>query len=69
MPQVATELHSRPPFERMMRIHESLKAGHYPNCSKLARAIEVSTRTIKRDVDFMKYCSSACGWWMATFRR
>ena len=44
MPQVAAELHSRPPFERMMRIHESLKAGHYPNCSKLARAIEVSTR-------------------------
>ena len=55
MPQVAAELHSRPPFERMMRIHESLKAGRYPNCSKLARAIEVSTRTIKRDVDFMKF--------------
>ena len=55
MPLVAAELHSRPPFERMMRIHESLKAGRYPNCSQLARAIEVSTRTIKRDVDFMKY--------------
>ena len=45
MPQVAAELHSRPPFERMMRIHDALKADRYPNCSQLARAIEVSTRT------------------------
>lgn len=55
MPQVAAELHSRPPFERMMRIHDALKAGKYPNCSQLARSIEVSTRTVKRDVDFMKF--------------
>ena len=38
-----------------MRIHERLKAGQYPNCNQLARSIEVSTRTIKRDVDFMKF--------------
>ncbi len=38
-----------------MRIHDSLKAGRYPNCTQLAAAIEVSTRTIKRDVDFMKF--------------
>lgn len=55
MPQVAAELHSRPPFERMMRIHEALKAGRFPNCTKLSRSIEVSPRTIKRDVDFMKF--------------
>ena len=55
MPQVAAELHSRPPFERMMRIHDALKAGRYPNCTQLAQAIEVSTRTIKRDVDFRKF--------------
>lgn len=54
MPHVAAELHSCPPFERMMRIHDALKAGKYPNCSQLAISIEVSTRTVKRDVDFMR---------------
>jgi len=38
-----------------MRIHEELKAGRFPNCTKLSRSIEVSPRTIKRDVDFMKF--------------
>ena len=55
MPKVIEQLHSRPPLERMLRIHASLQKGKYPNCSRLAKEIEVSTRTIKRDVDFMKY--------------
>ena len=55
MPRIAAELHSRPPFERMMQIHQLLQKGRYPNCTKLGREIEVSTRTIKRDIDFMKY--------------
>lgn len=55
MPKVAAQLLSRPPWERMMLIHERIKAGDYPNCRKLARVIEVCTRTVKRDVDFMKY--------------
>jgi predicted DNA-binding transcriptional regulator YafY len=42
-------------MERMMRIHEKLKADRFPNCRQLAGQIEVSIRTIKRDVDFMKY--------------
>ena len=54
MAHVAAELHSRPPFERMMRIHDDLKAGKYPNCTQIAEEISVSTRTVKRDVDFMK---------------
>ena len=37
-----------------MRIHQALQQAEYPNCATLARAIEVSTRTIKRDIDFMK---------------
>lgn len=55
MPKVVDEVFTRPPWERMMRIHEKLKEGKYPNCSTLARDIEVSGRTIKRDLDFMKY--------------
>jgi len=55
MPKVSKQLHSRPPLERMLRIHEELQQGSFPNCSRLAGEIEVSTRTIKRDIDFMKY--------------
>lgn len=45
---------SRPPVVRMVRIHELLTAGKYPNCSKLAREFEVSGKTIQRDVEFMR---------------
>ncbi len=37
-----------------MRIHAQLKAGEYPNCRKIAQEIEVSTKTIQRDIDFMR---------------
>lgn len=47
-------LHSRPPLERMMRLHEKLKAGKFPNCRKLADELEVSSKTIQRDIDFMR---------------
>jgi predicted DNA-binding transcriptional regulator YafY len=47
-------LHSRPPLERMLRIHQSLQSGGFPNASKLAREIEVATKTIHRDMDFMR---------------
>lgn len=45
---------SRPPIERMLRIHEELRRGAFTNCSKLARALEVSRKTIVRDVAFMR---------------
>src|ERR1039457_5840078 len=48
------ELHSRPPLERMLRIHQALQAGGFPNASKLAREVEVSTKTIHRDIEFMR---------------
>ncbi|MDQ6912092.1 MAG: transcriptional regulator [Verrucomicrobiota bacterium] len=38
----------------MMRIHAQLKAGEYPNCRKIAQEIEVSKKTIQRDIDFMR---------------
>jgi predicted DNA-binding transcriptional regulator YafY len=47
-------IHSRPPLERMLRIHQVLSAGKFPNCSTLAREIEVTTKTIQRDLDFMR---------------
>jgi predicted DNA-binding transcriptional regulator YafY len=54
-PTRQTALHSRPPLERMMRMHERLKAGRYPNCRKLADELEVSSKTVQRDIDFMRY--------------
>ena len=38
----------------MLRIHQALQAGGFPNASKLARETEVSTKTIHRDVEFMR---------------
>src|SRR6516225_1417514 len=49
------DLHSRPPLERMMRMHERLKSGRFPNCRKLAEELEVSAKTVQRDIDFMRY--------------
>jgi proteasome accessory factor B len=38
----------------MMRLHQRLIAGDFPNCSKLSKELEVSTKTIQRDIDFMR---------------
>ena len=45
---------SRPPLERMLRIHQALQANEYPNATSLARVVEVSTKTIQRDLEFMR---------------
>lgn len=54
MPKVSRHSHTRPPWERMMHIHQALQAGRFPNCTRLAAELEVVPRTVKRDVDFMK---------------
>ena len=54
MPKVQNQVYCRPPWERMMRFHQLLQNKEYPNCTAVAREFEISTRTIKRDVDFMK---------------
>jgi proteasome accessory factor B len=38
----------------MLRIHQALQSGSFPNASKLAREIEVATKTIHRDIEFMR---------------
>ncbi len=50
----STALHSRPPLERMLRIHQAVSSGHFPNASTLAHEIEVATKTIHRDIEFMR---------------
>ncbi|MEI7776422.1 MAG: hypothetical protein WCK17_16790, partial [Verrucomicrobiota bacterium] len=46
-------LASRPPLERMSKLHALLQAGLYPNCASLAKEFEISKKTAQRDLDFM----------------
>jgi predicted DNA-binding transcriptional regulator YafY len=48
-------LHSRPPLARFQEIFHAIKTGRFPNRTKLARSIEVTTKTIQRDLDYMRY--------------
>ncbi len=49
-----SSLRSRPPLERMLRIHQALQSGKFPNASSLAAEIEVASKTIHRDIEFMR---------------
>jgi predicted DNA-binding transcriptional regulator YafY len=44
----------RPPLERMMKIHDAIQSGRYPNNSVLADLLEVSTKSVQRDLEFMR---------------
>lgn len=45
---------SRPPLERMIQIHQAIQAGDYPTATTLAERLEVSTKSIHRDLEFMR---------------
>lgn len=45
---------SRPPLERMLKIHDELRRGALVNCTKLMKALEVSRKTVVRDIAFMR---------------
>lgn len=45
---------SRPPLERMLRIHEELRRGALVNCTSLVKALEVCRKTVVRDITFMR---------------
>jgi predicted DNA-binding transcriptional regulator YafY len=47
-------LTTRPPLARMRRIFDYIKTGAYPGRERLATEIEVTTKTIQRDIDFMR---------------
>lgn len=37
-----------------MSLHARLKADEFPNCRKVAEELEVSSKTVQRDIDFMR---------------
>jgi predicted DNA-binding transcriptional regulator YafY len=45
---------SRPPIERMLRIHEEFRRSKSTNCTQLASVLEVSRKTVVRDIGFMR---------------
>lgn len=45
---------SRPPLARMLTIHQRLVDDRHPNCFTLAAELEVATKTIHRDLEFMR---------------
>jgi proteasome accessory factor B len=50
----SAELHTRPPVDRMLRIHQAIQSGRFPNATTLAAEIEVVVKTIHRDIAFMR---------------
>ena len=38
----------------MQRIHQLLQSDKYPNCTRLGKDLEVSAKTIQRDLDYMR---------------
>ena len=41
-------------MERMLKIHHAIQSGGYPNATRLAEQLEVSTKSIHRDIEFMR---------------
>jgi predicted DNA-binding transcriptional regulator YafY len=53
-PRKAPEALTRPPMERMWRIHQILSDQSFPNCTGLSGELEVSAKTVMRDLEFMR---------------
>jgi predicted DNA-binding transcriptional regulator YafY len=43
------------PIARMKFIYDAIKTERRPNCSVLAKRLEISAKTIQRDIDYMRY--------------
>jgi len=45
---------TRPPLDRMLRIHQEVQGQTFPNSAFLSQKLEISTKTVHRDVEFMR---------------
>jgi proteasome accessory factor B len=45
---------SRVSLERIAAFDRAVRAGRYPNAATIARALEVSRRTVQRDIEFLR---------------
>jgi predicted DNA-binding transcriptional regulator YafY len=46
---------TRPPLRRMKAIDQALRAGRWPTEKSLAAELEADPRTIRRDLEYMRY--------------
>jgi predicted DNA-binding transcriptional regulator YafY len=46
---------TRMPIARMKFIYDAIKTERRPNCSLLAKKLEISAKTVQRDIDYMRY--------------
>jgi predicted DNA-binding transcriptional regulator YafY len=44
----------RPLWRRLQTIHHEIKDGRYPNASTLAATLHVSSKTVQRDLDYLR---------------
>ncbi len=44
----------RPLWRRLQTIHHQIKEGRHPNASSLARELRVSSKTVQRDLDYLR---------------
>ena len=44
----------RPLWRRLQTIHHEIKEGRFPNTSSLAAELSVSTKTVQRDIDYLR---------------
>ena len=54
MKNMLRERYSRPPLDRMRRIHEWINSGKFPNAVTMGKDLEVTDRTVERDIEFMR---------------
>jgi predicted DNA-binding transcriptional regulator YafY len=45
---------TRRPIQRIYHIHEAVRENRFPNCTTLAAELEVTPKTIMRDITFMR---------------
>lgn len=45
---------ARPPLERMLKIHSIIQSGSFPSAPEMARQLEVCSKSIHRDLEFMR---------------
>src|ERR1700757_4278920 len=46
---------TRMPMARIEQIFRAIKTQRRPNCASLAEKLEVSAKTVQRDIDYMRY--------------
>jgi predicted DNA-binding transcriptional regulator YafY len=44
----------RPLWRRLQTIHHEIKEGRHPNTSSLSRSLSVSSKTVQRDLDYLR---------------